>query len=110
MATRKQPATKRTTAKVSKSSKKTIKSRIKAAPLYREKHPENHRVTGKYKFFYVLFACTTIFFAALSVWLFWFSSEALNNYESIDACVRAHTRCNVRLDDGRYTVEEGGNE
>ena len=110
MATKKQPAAKRTTAKSSKSSKKSLKSRVDVSALYREKYPENHKVTGKYKFFYILFACTTAFFAALSVWLFWFSSETLNNYESIDSCVRAHTRCNVRLDDGEYTVEEGGDE
>jgi hypothetical protein len=106
MATKKQPAVKKSSARSSKSSKKGAKSRIRVDALYREKHPENHRMTGKYKFFYVLFVCTTIFFAALSVWLFVFASEMLNKYESIEACARSHTRCNVRIEDGGYTVEE----
>ncbi len=110
MATKKQPATKRTTAKVSKSSKKGVKARLKSVPIYRERKPENHQVTGKYKFFYVLFACTTIFFAALSVWLCVFAIDTENKYESIDACVRAHTRCSVHVDNGAYTVEESTNE
>ena len=107
MATKKQPVTKKTAAKSSKSTKKGVSSRSKTVvrALYREKYPENHRITGKFKFFYVLFACTTIFFAALSVWLFCFASDTLNKYESIESCVRAHTKCNVRFDEGKYTAE-----
>jgi hypothetical protein len=106
MATKKLPAAKKSSARSSKSSKKGAKSRIRVDALYREKHPENHRMTGKYKCFYVLFVCTTIFFAALSVWLSVFASDMLNKYEYIEACARSHTRCNVRLEDGGYTVEE----
>ncbi len=63
-----------------------------------EKCPENHKATGKYVFFYVLFAATTILFAALSVWLFVFSSEVLNKYQEIETCARNHTSCEVHVD------------
>ena len=111
MATKK-PAAKKTTAKVSKPTKKVATSRSKrvVSALYKEKYPENHRITGKFKFFYVLFACTTIFFAALSVWLFCIACDTQERYESIDACVRAHTSCNVRLDEDKYSVEGDGTE
>ena len=107
MATKKQPATKKVTAKASTSKKKSASSRrITAAAIYKERHPERHQATGKYKFFYVLFVCTTIFFAATSVWLFVFATETLNKYESIESCVRAHTRCNISAEDGEIKAEE----
>lgn len=66
-----------------------------------EREPDNHKVTGKYTFFYVLFACTTLIFAGVAVWLFIFSSNLLNKYESIEACARNHTTCEVRyVEDG----------
>lgn len=102
MATKK-PAAKKVTAKSSKS--KTAR-RISPEMLYRERHPENHRVSGKYKFFYITFACTTIFFAALSVWLFVFASEIMNKYESVEACTRAHTRCDVTVDENGINAKE----
>lgn len=111
MATKKQPATKkvasksRTTSARSSSAKKTKK--ISAEMLYKERKPENHQVSGKYKFFYITFACTTIFFAALSVWLFVFASEVQNKYESIESCTRAHTRCHVSYDEEGVMSVEG---
>ena len=109
MATRKQPTAKKDTAKSSASAKKP-KRKISAKMLYTEKHPENHQVSGKFKFFYVLFACTTIFFAALSVWLFCFASEMMNKYQSIDACARTHGSCNVTYDGDNYNVEKNVDE
>ncbi len=107
MATKKQPATKKSTVvKKSSGATKTTKRRVSAEMLYKERNPERHQATGKYKFFYIMFACTTLFFAALSVWLFVFASETQNKYEAVDACVRAHTSCNVRLEDNKYSVEE----
>ena len=109
MATKKPAAKKTSTAKkASAATKSTSNSRISAKVLYAEKHPERHQATGKYKFFYILFACTTLFFAALSVELFVFASEVENKYESVDSCVRAHTKCNVRLEDDEIKAE--GNE
>ena len=55
-----------------------------------EREPDNHKVTGKYTFFYVLFACTTLIFAGVAVWLFVFSSNLLNKYESIEAHMLKH--------------------
>lgn len=110
MATKKPAAKKTTTAKKASAATKSTgtKRRISAKMLYAEKYPERHQATGKYKFFYILFACTTLFFAALSVELFVFASEVENKYESVDACVRAHTKCNVRLEENEIKAE--GNE
>lgn len=105
MATKKPAVKKTTTAKKSTTASKSSVRRISAKALYTETHPERHQATGKYKFFYILFACTTLFFAALSVELFVFASEVENKYEEVDACVRAHTKCNVRIDDNELKVE-----
>ena len=105
MATKKPAVKKTTTAKKSTTASKSSVRRISAKALYTEKNPERHQATGKYKFFYILFACTTLFFAALSVELFVFASEVENKYEEVDACVRAHTKCNVRIDDNELKVE-----
>lgn len=105
MATKKPAAKKTSTAKKASAATKSTSRRVSAKMLYAEKHPERHQATGKYKFFYILFACTTLFFAALSVELFVFASEVENKYEEVDACVRAHTRCNVRLDENAIKAE-----
>ena len=83
----------KTTTKVS-SAKKAVKNL--PVGVYAEKNPESHKVTGKYTFFYVLFACTTLIFAGVATWLFIFSSELLGKYESIQTCARNHTKCEVR--------------
>ena len=95
------PAVKKTTVKAS-----TRKgSNLPVGILY-ENNPDDHRATGKYVFFYVLFACTTILFAVLAVELFIFASDILNKYESIEACARAHgATCEVRIKDSE-TGEE----
>ena len=104
MATKNQPAKKSAATKTSSQKvKKTAKKITKA--LDTERHPDRHQATGKYKFFFVLFVCTTIFFAALSVWLFVFSTEVMNKYESVEACARAHTRCDVHVDANGVNVE-----
>lgn len=111
MATKKPAAKKTTTAVKAKSApKRSVGAVAKgtAKALVKEKYPERHQATGKYKFFYILFACTTLFFAALAVELFVFASEVENKYEEVDACVRAHTKCDVRLKDGVINAE--GNE
>jgi len=108
MATKKPVAKKVSTAKKPTSATKTTSSRrvgVVAKSLVTEKNPERHQATGKYKFFYILFACTTLFFAALAVELFVFASEVENKYEEVDACIRAHTKCDVRLEDGEINAE-----
>ena len=94
MATKK-TATKKTTAakKAATKKNKTVKLPV---GVVKERNPECHHVSGKYTFFYVLFACTTLIFAGVSVWLFVFSSELLSKYESIEVCARNHTTCEVR--------------
>ena len=92
-------AKKKTTA--SKGGKPTVskaKRAVKNLPVgvYAEKNPDSHKVTGKYTFFYVLFACTTLIFAGVATWLFNFSSELLGKYESIQTCARNHTKCEIR--------------
>lgn len=92
-------AKKKTTA--SKGGKPTVskaKRAVKNLPVsvYAEKNPDSHKVTGKYTFFYVLFACTTLIFAGVATWLFIFSSELLGKYESIQTCARNHTKCEIR--------------
>ena len=98
-------ATKKPVVRKSTAKKTASKRRISPEALYKEKNPEKHVVTGKFIFFYVLFACTTLFFAILSVWLYVFSTETLNKYESVDACMRAHTTCKVQSVDGAINAE-----
>ncbi len=102
MATKK-PVVRKNTSKKKSSGKARIAQKAKV--LYKERNPERHVVTGKFVFFYVLFACTTLFFAILAVWLYVFSSEMLNKYESVDACMRAHTTCKIRNVDGVINAE-----
>ncbi len=89
-------AKKKTTTKAApakKSAKKTL-----PVGLYQERNPEAHKATGKYKFFYVLFAFTTILFACLSVYFFIFASEILNKYEEIEVCARNNRTCSITVD------------
>ena len=108
-------ATKTTAKKKTTASKggktNAAKKAIKNLPVgvYAEKNPESHKVTGKYTFFYVLFACTTLIFAGVATWLFIFSSELLGKYESIETCARNHTKCEIRYvgeDEEEVTTEE----
>lgn len=79
----KKPVAKKSVAKASSRPKTKTNRKISAKVLYTERHPEKHIVSGKFVFFYIFFACTTILFAVLTVWLFVFSSEVLNKYETI---------------------------
>lgn len=74
-----------------KTSKKTNKKSVakKIPHVYKERNPDNHKITGKFTVLYVLFAVTTLIFAALSVYLFVFSTNVLNKYEEIDAMCRS---------------------
>lgn len=107
MATKGQSTAKKNIAakKSTSTAKKATKRKISPSVLYKERNPEKHVVTGKYKFFYVLFACTTIFFAAIAAELYVFSSEILNKYEEVDACVRTHSKCKVTYNDGDISAE-----
>ena len=89
-------ATKATTKKRATAKRKTVAKKTntkrKTMPigLTTERCPENHAIKGKFVFFYCLFAFTTLVFAGLAVWLFFFSSKMLNQYESLEACARTH--------------------
>lgn len=103
-------ATKTATKKTTKTARKAVRAKAPAVRvgLYREKYPEKHQATGKYKFFYALFACTTLIFAAVAVWLFVFSSEILSKYESIQVCARNGETCEVSVEE-QEKVEETTN-
>ncbi len=61
---------------------------------------DGQRPKDKFAFLYILFACTTLIFAGLSIWLFQFSSDILNKYEEIDVCARTNgASCEVRVKD-----------
>ena len=82
----KKPAAKKTTA--AKTTKKTtVKATRVPAGIVTERRPEEHVATGKYKFFFAFFALTTLMFAAISVQLFVFSSQVLDNWEHLRKCV-----------------------
>ena len=89
---------KKTAAKKKSTTKKAAKSTLPIG-IYKENNPECHVATGKYKFFFILFGITTVLFAALAVWLFIFSSEVLEKYQSIETCARNHTSCEVRVNE-----------
>jgi uncharacterized membrane protein len=62
----------------------TKKAPVKKVPhLYKERNPDCHKMTGKFVGLYVMFALTTIAFAAIAVWLFFFSSDILAKYEKV---------------------------
>ncbi|MBP5633541.1 hypothetical protein J6X13_01250 [Candidatus Saccharibacteria bacterium] len=105
MATKK-PAAKKTTAKVSKPATSARKNNP-AEIIFKERNPENHKITGKFKFFYCFFAATTLIFAIIAVQLFFFSQDIFNKYQSIEACTRAHTSCKVTYVDGVVNVDGG---
>ncbi|MBR6168999.1 hypothetical protein IKQ74_03595 [Candidatus Saccharibacteria bacterium] len=87
----KSAAKKKSTVRKKAASKKTL-----PIGIYKENNPDCHVATGKYKFFFVLFGVVMVLFAGISVWLFIFSSEIYNKYQSIEACARNHTTCEVR--------------
>ena len=87
----KSAAKKKSTVRKKAASKKTL-----PIGIYKENNPDCHVATGKYKFFIVLFGVVMVLFAGISVWLFIFSSEIYNKYQSIEACARNHTTCEVR--------------
>jgi cell division protein FtsL len=108
MATKK-PTAKKTAAKVSKPAVKSARKHFSADIVFKEKNPEDHKLTGKFRFFYCFFAATTLLFAVLSVYLFLFATDTMNKYQSIEACVRAHTSCKVTYD-GEALDVDGGDE
>lgn len=90
-------ANKPATKKKSTVSKRTAATKRKLPiGVYKENYPDCHVATGKYKFFFVLFGVVMVLFAAIAVWLFIFSTELLEKYESIETCARNHTSCEVR--------------
>ena len=92
-----------------KTAKKKTTTAKKAAPVAKktakgkgiiyEKYPEEHQATGKYKFFYALFATTTLVFAILAVILLITSIDLFNKYDSVQSCARSHTSCTLRYYD-----------
>ena len=110
MATKTAAKKKSTSAKKATSSvkKSTAKNKLPIG-IYKENYPEDHVATGKYKFFFVLFGVMMVFFAALSVWLWMFSSELLVKYQRIETCARNGETCEVRVnynDEYPQTEEE----
>ena len=88
-------AKKKTTTKKA-GAKKSSKANY-GVSLYREKCPEDHVATGKYKALFVFLGVSMFLFAAIAVQLLVFSIEVENKYESIKTCARNHTSCEVRV-------------
>ena len=93
----------KTTATKKKTTTKKKAPRDFSVSLYKEKNPECHVITGKYKFFYFLLSALVVLLMGVTGWLFVFSSEILVKYQSIETCARNHTSCEVRV---RNTEEE----
>jgi len=85
------------TKKVNKTNKKSTK---RIPHLYKEHNPECHKMTGKFVVLYILFAFTTVAFAALAVWLFIFGTDMLNKYEAIDPACRNGNCQQISPDNG----------
>lgn len=88
-------AKKATTAKKTTVAKKTLKGK----GIIYEKNPDDHKATGKYKFFYILFAATTVIFAVLAVILLVTAVDLFNKYDSVQSCARNHGSCTVKYFD-----------
>lgn len=88
-------AKKATTARKTTVAKKTAKGK----GIIYEKYPEDHKATGKYKFFYMLFAATTLIFAVLAAILLVTSIDLFNKYDSIESCARNHGGCTIKYFD-----------
>ena len=101
MATKKTATKKKITTKKAAAKKNSL-----PVGIYKENNPECHVATGKYKFFFILFGVVMVLFAAVSVWLFIFSSELLEKYQRIETCARNHTSCEVRINDDAPVEEE----
>ncbi len=106
-ATKKKATTKSAASKTPKTTtaKKASKATSLPVGIISEKNPDAHVATGKYKFFFTFFGITTVLFAAVSVWLFVFSSQVLDKWESIDTCVRNDT-CKVVQKDSKVVDAE----
>lgn len=104
---------KKTTTKKSSARKASSKSDLLPIGVYKEKNPEKHIATGKYKVFFVIFGILMVAFAALAVQLFIFSSNLLNEYEKAVECqsssvCNTHVKATAEIDGANIT--EGGDE
>ncbi len=87
----KKPAAKKAAAKTVKKAAPAKKATKLPVGVYKETCPEAHVATGKYKFFFAFFGITTVMFAGICVWLFVFSSQVLEKWESLRTCARNGT-------------------
>ncbi len=93
-------ATKTAKKKTTTAKKATVAKKIaKGKGIIYEKYPEDHKATGKYKFFYMLFAATTLVFAILAAILLVTSVDLFNKYDSIQSCARNHGGCTIKYFD-----------
>ena len=88
------------TAKKATTAKKTVaKKTAKGKGIIYEKYPDDHKATGKYKFFYMLFAATTLIFAILAAILLVTAVDLFNKYDSVESCARTHGSCTIKYFD-----------
>jgi len=83
-------AQKKAPTKTSKQTNKkaTLASKAKLVPHHKACGPECHKTTGKFVILYIILAISTVAFAALVVYLFFFSSDLINRLERIDPSCR----------------------
>ncbi len=103
-------APKKTTKVSTKKASTTSKSVKLPAGVVRERNPEAHVATGKYKFFFVFFSITTVLFAAVAVWLFVFSSEVLNKWEQLEKRVESGSTCVEKVNYSEDTTNTATDE
>lgn len=94
----KKTAAKKKTTTTKKAGTKKVTS-VGPVGLYKEKCPQDHVATGKYKGLFIFLGVSMVLFAAVAVQLLLFSIDVENKYESIKACARNHTSCEIRVTD-----------
>ena len=100
---------KKTTAKPKTVSKAPAKkaSTSKIPHLYKERNPECHKISGKFAGLYIMFAVTTLIFAAVAIYFFVFSVDIQNKYDDLrDDVTRDRNSQNADAEDPEYIDDE----
>ena len=101
---------KKTSAKPKTVSKAPVKKATTARRiphLYKERNPECHKISGKFAGLYVMFAITTLIFAAVAIYFFVFSVDIQNKYDDLrDDVQRDKNSQNAEAEEPEYLEDE----
>lgn len=89
------------TAKSSVSSTKIIHSVASAKTLDAKTQQK------RFMCLYIFFAVATVVFACISIYLFKSNVDLMNKYEAIEDCVRAGTKCDIKVEDSIDNIDAG---